>query len=477
MRFDPRVWTMVAMLSCRREGTTEPPSPASVEATAPVVEAKPAPPSPQYWSGAISIMGMELGFHVALQRDGERWVGTIDIPAQSAKGMPLDAIEVTSARVVFGVAKVDAKWTITLDAEGQADECGFVQRGQTFECGAASVSAERFAELTAVKRPQTPQPPFDYEAVDVEIPNDAAGTRLAGTLTIPKGEERRPALLLVAGSGPQDRDGTILGHKPFWVIADHLARHGIAVLRVDDRGVGRSTGDFATATTADFIGDATASVRFLRAHPRIDPRRVGILGHSEGALVAPAVAVASEGVAFVALFGAPGLPGADILVQQGQDIARAAGVPADEVARAGALQREMIDAVLAGEDASAMRARLERQPGIDPASIDGQLAALASPWFKHFLAYDPRPVLRKLKVPTLVVIGELDLQVSAATNVPAITKALRAAKNRNVTVHRLAGLNHLLQHTKTGLPGEYETLEETLAPEVLTLLTDWVRAR
>jgi uncharacterized protein len=475
-------WCALAcLLSCGSQPLAEPTaaaSPASASAPAPVVA---APTSPQFWSGTIELPGAVLSFHVALRQDGERWVGTIDTPEQGARGMPLDGIEVDPRRVVFGVGAVGAKWTIALDEHGEPSSCRLEQRGMTLECGVAAISAERYAELTAIPRPQMPQPPFDYDAIEVTFENAAAGTRLAGTLTIPRGGTPRPVLLLVSGSGPQDRDCTLLGHKPFWLIADHLARQGIAVLRVDDRGVGGSTGDRSTATTADFVGDALAGIEFLRKEPRIDPKRIGILGHSEGGIVAPAVAVANKDVAFVVLFAAPGLPGADLIVQQVEDLTRATGVAEDEVKRAGALQREVMDIVLAGGPDPELRAKLRKhlagRPGVDDAALDVQIAQLTTPWYRHAMAYDPRPVLRKLKAPTLIVGGELDLQVNTARNVPAITKALRAGGNRKVTVHRLAGLNHLLQHAKTGLPMEYQTIEETMAPEVLKLLAQWILAR
>ncbi|HET6583770.1 MAG TPA: alpha/beta fold hydrolase, partial [Nannocystaceae bacterium] len=337
-----------------------------------------------------------------------------------------------------------------------------------------------YAELTAVKRPQTPQPPFAYEAIDVVVDHRAASLQLAGTLTVPPGDGPHPVVLLVTGSGAQDRDETIFGHKPFLVLADHLAKHGIAALRLDDRGVGGSGGDPKTSTTADFVGDALAAVAFLRTRPRLDPARIGIIGHSEGAIVAPAAAAADGHIAFVVMLAGSGVPGSEILLDQSETFARAAGKSDAEVAQMLDLQRKLFAAVRSTSDDAQLRATLRpllaEQPGVDAKAVDAELEVLLSPWYRHFVAYDPGTALRKLETPVLVLNGELDRQVDAELNVPAIVKALKKAGNRRVTVHRLPGINHLFQRAKTGMVDEYGTIEETIAPEVLALVSDWILA-
>lgn len=437
--------------------------------------------APRYYQGSLALPGIELGFLVALTHEGGAWTGTIDVPLQRLHAAPLDHVLVDRERLEFGVAQLGARWSVTLDGDGAPDTCTLQQAGRSFECGLSSIDETRFAELTApapAKRPQTPQPPFPYDALDVAYDNHAAGIRLAGTLTVPPGAGPHPAVLLVSGSGSQDRDSTIFGHKPFLVLADHLARHGIAVLRVDDRGVGGSGGDPKTSTTADHVGDALAGVAFLRTQARIDPRRIGIVGHSEGGIVAPAAAVQSKDVAFVVLLAGTGLPGIDVVLDQLAILNRAAGKSDAEVERIVADHRELFALVRDGADPQLVRAKLEQvlaEPHGAAAAVDAQLELLLSPWYRSFLAYDPRPTLQKVRIPVLVLAGDRDTQVRADVHVPAITAAL--AKNGRVEVHRLAGLNHLFQHATTGLVDEYAAIEETLAPEMLAIVGDWIRAR
>lgn len=474
----PRILLAFAVAACGCAPQSKPTSVAPTLASAPVTS-KPAPlASPRHFAGSVALPGVELAFFVELQREGEAWRGTIDIPMQGLHKAALDDVVVEGARVAFGIAKVGARWSVTLDGEGDPDVCKLEQGGHTLECGLSAVDPARYAELTAVKRPQTPKPPFPYEALDVVVHNTASKLELAGTLTIPLADGPHPVVLLVTGSGAQDRDETIFDHKPFLVLADHLARHGIAALRLDDRGIGGSGGDPKTSTTADFVGDAVAAVAFLRSQPRIDPARVGILGHSEGAIVAPAAAATSKDVAFIVMLAGTGVPGSEILLDQTETFARAAGKSDADVARLLDLQRELFAAVRSTNDDAQLRTTLRpllaRQPEVEGKAIDAELEVLLSPWYRHFVAYDPGPSLRKLKIPVLVLNGELDRQVDAELNVPAISRALRKAGNRRFTVHRLAGINHLFQRAKTGMVDEYAAIEETIAPEVLALISGWI---
>lgn len=474
-----RIALALALAGCGASPKSQPTAPEPV-AVAPS-QPEPSPPaSPRHYAGTIALPGFELAFTVELVHEGERWRGTIDIPMQGLRKGPLDEVVVENDRIAFGIAQAGARWTVTLDGEGDPDVCKLEQNGHTLECGLSAIDAARYADLTAVKRPQTPAPPFPYEARDVVVDNRAANVKLAGTLTVPPGDGPHPAVLLVTGSGAQDRDETIFDHKPFLVLADHLARHGIATLRLDDRGVGGSGGDPKTSTTADFVGDALAAVAFLRAQSGIDSARIGILGHSEGAIVAPAAAAASKDVAFIVMLAGTGVPGSEILLDQTETFARAAGKSDADVERMLASQRELFAAVRSTTDDEQLRALLlpllAKHPEIGEKNVDAELAVLLSPWYRHFVAYDPAASLRKLKLPVLVLNGELDRQVDAELNVPAIVKALKKAGNRRVTVHRLAGINHLFQHAKTGMIDEYAAIEETIAPDVLALVSDWILA-
>ena len=340
-------------------------------------------------------------------------------------------------------------------------------------------------------RPQEPKPPFPYSSEEVHY--ETNGVKLAGTLTLPAGNGPFPAVLLLTGSGAQNRDEEVFGHKPFLVIADHLTRAGIAVLRMDDRGIGGSTGSVSNSTTADFADDALAGVRFLKSHPHIAPGRIGLLGHSEGGIIAPLAASRSRDVAFVILLAGTGLPGAEVLLDQGTRIARAEGAPEGRIQTQTADQRKVFELIRTEKDPVALRAKLQdvaraqvarlpeaerRSLGDNPeAFVDKQVEVALTPWFRFFLAYDPRPALAHLRIPVLALNGERDLQVSADLNLPEIGKALKAAKDPDVTLRRLPNLNHLFQHATTGDISEYAKSAETISPEVLDIVTKWILER
>jgi pimeloyl-ACP methyl ester carboxylesterase len=322
--------------------------------------------------------------------------------------------------------------------------------------------------------------------VSEEVTYTNGGVTLAGTLTLPPGDGPFPAVVLITGSGPEDRDETVFGHKPFWILADHLSRRGVAVLRSDDRGVGGSSGNVNESTTADFAEDALAGVAWLRNHPKISKGRVGILGHSEGGLAAPIAAGRSSEVAFIVLLAGPGVPGAEVLLGQGEALARAFGAAPPLIAQNLDTQRQIFAVIKSEADPAQRRARIAdiitsaaKAAGqiVQDQAVAAQIARIETPWFRSFLALDPRLALRQVKVPVLALNGDLDLQVVADQNLPEIEKALKEAGNPDVTVRKLPGLNHLFQPAKSGLPSEYPTNEITLSPEVLALVSDWITAR
>jgi hypothetical protein len=297
--------------------------------------------------------------------------------------------------------------------------------------------------------------------------------------------------VLLSGSGAQDRNESIVGHRPFLVLADHLTRQGIAVLRFDDRGVGGSEGDVTSATTRDFAGDALAAVAFLKSRPEVAAAKIGLIGHSEGALVGPLAAVASEDVSFLVLLAAPGLPGEQIIYLQSEALIRVMGADEEAIAANHELQQRMFAIVKAEPDDEKARQRLEvlqkemlqrmspdqrKAAGLSEESPIGEQAKmLLSPWFRFFLTYDPLPTLAKVKRPVLVIIGENDLQVPPAENLPRIEQALRQGGNTDYRVLRPSRLNHLLQTSETGLPLEYARIEETIAPAALEAISGWIR--
>ena len=398
-----------------------------------------APPVVGTWTGALALpsgLKLRLVLHVKAGEDGTL-TGTMDSPDQGATGIPLSAVTVDRATVHFELASVGAAFVATLEGGGTRLVGTWQQGG-----GSLPLTLEKGgAPAAPPPRPQEPTPPYPYRVEDVTVPTPDPDVRLAGTLTLPRGNGPFPAVVLVSGSGPQDRNEALLGHKPFLVLADYLTRKGIAVLRYDDRGVGGSTGAFKAATSQDFTSDALAVVDFARARPEIEDDGVGIAGHSEGGLIGPMAAVRSDHVAFVVMLAGPGLPGRDILHLQSELINRAEGAGEATVEANRKIQDALFDVVASEPDSAAAVPRLhaaldsalaELPPDVreriaspaGQAAIKAQLAQVNSPWFRFFLTHDPRPTLEKVKVPVLALNGSKDLQVPPEQNLAAIREAL-----------------------------------------------------
>lgn len=440
------------------------------------------------WEGALNV-GVTLRLAFELKADSAGGVsGVMTSIDQGGAKLPVTATA-SGDSVRIAIPMIQGTYTARLSARGDSMD------GQWNQAGAPSafpLKLARVAQITRLLRPQEPKPPFPYRAEEVTFASAESGVTLAGTLTVPQGTGPFPAVVLVSGSGPQNRDEELLGHKPFAVLADHLTRRGIAVLRFDDRGVGKSTGRFSVATSEDFAEDALGGVRFLKTRSEVAAGKIGVAGHSEGGLIAPMVAVQSTDVGFIVLLAGPGVPGDSILKAQGRLIAQAAGQQAEALDRQSRAQAEMFAAVRAGGDSAALVARLseigtrvlaeipeaERQAsGVTPQMMQQQVQTLSSPWFRFFLTYDPRPTLRRVKVPVLAINGALDLQVPSQDNLRAIDAALREGGNTRVTTREFAGLNHLFQPTTTGAPFEYGTIETTMSPEVLEAISGWITER
>ena len=340
-----------------------------------------------------------------------------------------------------------------------------------------------------ILRPQEPKPPFPYRTEEVTFTNSAERFDLAGTLTLPEGQGPFPAVVLITGSGPQDRDETLMGHKPFLVLADHLTRNGIAVLRYDDRGVGKSRGNMMNATSMSLSYDAEAAVKYLLTRPEINKKMIGLAGHSEGGLIAPMVASRNSTVAFIVSLAGPGVSGNDIILRQTRDIQAASGLPEKDIDETIRTNGKLFEMVMAEADQRKMAKNAMEwynkeldAKGVTPderktmmAQFTQALVSVNSPWFRYFLAANPADYWSKVKVPVLALNGEKDLQVSAEVNLPVIKAALKKAKNKRVTVKSMPGLNHLFQHCTTGSPAEYASIEETFSPEALQIITDWIK--
>jgi pimeloyl-ACP methyl ester carboxylesterase len=449
-----------------------------------------APPIPTelegFWEGKLKVTaGIELRLVLKVEKgkDG-KLKAALASPDQGANNIPISAIDLEGDALTFESKIIGAKYSGKKTKEGTGFEGQLTQGGLK-----VPLVLKKTDKLSVAPRPQTPKPPFPYRSEEVTYENKAGGVKLAGTLTLPPGRGPFPAVLLLTGSGPQDRDETILGHRPFLVLADALTRRGIAVLRVDDRGVGGSTGSGSRSTTEDFAGDALAGVGFLKSRKEIDPAKVGLIGHSEGGLIGPLAASRSGDVAFIVLMAGTGLPGIDVLKAQGQLIGKAEGLSEAELKYARDAQQRAIDILLKEKDEKAARAKLAAamkevmaaMPEAARKALDesGELSEAVvdqfnNAWFRSFLAHDPRPTLQKVRCPVLAINGEKDLQVPSKENLAEIDKALKAGGNRDVKTIEFPGLNHLFQPCKTGSPSEYAKIETTIAPEVLKAIGDWI---
>ena len=435
------------------------------------------------WMGTLKVQGMTLRivFHLTA-RDGA-YAASMDSPDQNANGIAIPSVRVEGDSVLLGLPAIGGRFRGVLLTDSTIDGI-WTQSGATWPLPLARMKAP-----LQRKRPQEPKKPYPYDDEEVTFMNADAGIALAGTLTLPRSGRPCAAVVMITGSGPQDRDETIFDHKPFWIIADYLTRHGVAVLRVDDRGMGKSKGNFSTATTVDFADDVRSALRYLRSRTEIDATRIGLIGHSEGGLIAPMVAQQDKGVAFLVLLAGPGVPGEDILYKQGALISRAAGSSEAQIAETLEMQKALFSIVRQEADsakamgllAAAMRDQLGKQKDLDStqrrnaeAGISMQAAQVNSPWFRYFLTYDPRPALRKTTIPVLALNGENDLQVAPSQNLPEIERALKAAGNTHFETRLLPKLNHLFQTSATGSLAEYGTIEETVSPLALQAMGDWI---
>jgi len=437
------------------------------------------------WQGTLDVGGTKLRivFHVA-KTDNDKLASTLDSPDQGATGIPVSSTIVSGDSVTFTVASIGGSYIGRISGDKSSIEGKWNQSGASF-----NLPLNRTTAAIKINRPQEPKPPFPYKSEEVSYENTKENVKLAGTLTLPESGGPFPAVVMITGSGPQNRDEELFGHKFFLVIADYLTRRGIAVLRVDDRGVGGSTGNTMNSTTADFATDVLAGIDFLKNRSDINSNEIGLIGHSEGGVIAPMVAAQSKDVAFIIMLAGTGLPGEDIILAQTKLIEEANNVPKEKVAKDVAHLGKICSILKSGDDstkiADEMRSYLKstvsdwgadlEKNGISPEkAIDSQINQFDVPWFRYFIVYDPRPALEKVKCPVLAMDGSLDLQVPPKENLEWIEKELKKGGNKDFTIKLLPGLNHAFQDAKTGSPSEYAQIEETFSPTALQVMGDWI---
>lgn len=418
------------------------------------------------WHGSLQIQGTELPlvFHISKTETGLK--SKLDSPKQNAFGIPMDSTSFKNDSL-FISSKMGISYTGSITGK-EGIVGNFMQNGMVLKLNLSRKNTETTA--------QTQTEPKPYHSENVFFENEKAGIVLGGTLAFPKGKEKFPAVVLISGSGAQTRKG----NKPFLALSDFLVRNGIAVLHYDDRGVGESEGDMLTATSANFATDVEAAVDFLRSRNEINSAKIGLIGHSEGGMIAPMVASKSDKVAFLVLMAAPGIPGNELLVLQNRLIGKAHGMTEPQLAIAEKTNRSIYDIII-NSPKDSLKTNLtnflkEISPNIPETQLNAEIKMMSYPWMKFFLKYDPRPALEKTKVPVLAINGGNDLQVPAEINLNAIETALKKGGNNRVTIEILPGMNHLFQESETGLPSEYGNLEQKFSAETMELISNWIKS-
>lgn len=437
------------------------------------------------WQGALKVSGIELRIVFNVTDSAGTLTTTMDSPDQNAFGIEVDSTSFKNDSVFFFLTKINGYY----DGVFKKDSINgtWHQAGNSWP-----LVLKKSQKIEAPEKPQNPKKPYPYNEEEVTFKDTVAGIELAGTLTTPKEGGPFPAVVLVTGSGPQDRDEALMGHKPFLVLSDYLTRQGIAVLRYDDRGVGKSGGSFSDGTTNDFLDDALSAIKFLKSRKDISHNETGIIGHSEGGLIAPMAAVKSKDVDFIVLMAGPGVSGKEILLEQSKLIERAMGRDEAKIKDDIQLSEKLYNIVANEKDDSTAEEKIiaiynnyyasldsteKMEFGNNPEAIfKKQAQSILSPWFKFFLTYNPEPTLEKVKVPVLAINGSNDLQVPPKQNLPVIEEALKKGGNKDYKVLELPKLNHLFQTSETGSPLEYSKIEETISPDALKVIGDWILA-
>ncbi len=434
------------------------------------------------WQGFLTLGKANLGIIFIIGRNNiGNLTANLISPTQGRKVEANDII-FKNKQLQINLDSIGGKFEGIYQPSSQKIKGKWYQGGQIFD-----LLLEQKDEIIEVKRPQEPHKPYPYIEEQLTYQNVDANITLAATLTYPRDKLPFPATILISGSGALDRNESVFGHHPFLVLADYLTCRGIAVLRVDDRGVGGSTGNYMKSTNIDFASDVIAGINFLKSRKEINPKKIGLIGHSEGGVIAPIVANLSLDVAFIVLMAGPGLPLEEILYKQAELIGRGENIREELIVKERSLQENMFSIIKKERNNVIAKSKLERVifkalkdmknhklPILSQGSIEAQIEYMISPWFRDFLTYDPRITLRNLKCPILALNGEKDLQVSSKENLSEIKKELKISGNKKYKVKELPNLNHLFQTARTGALSEYANIEETISPVVLKLIGDWI---
>jgi uncharacterized protein len=432
------------------------------------------------WNGLLSLPGGQLRIVFNIEKSNTGFNTTMDSPDQGAKSIPTTSTTYDGNTLKITSSQMRMEYTGALQKSGMIDGT-FSQGGQSIPLVLSRTMIEKVMKV----RPQEPVKPYAYYTEEVTFKN--ADVTLSGTLSLPDAQNQHPVVILISGSGPQNRDEEIMGHKPFLVLADYLTKNGIGVLRYDDRGTGASTGDFKSATTKDFASDVEAAISFLQTRKEINKKEIGLIGHSEGGVIAPMVASENKSVNFIVLMAGTGIPGGELLLLQKELLEKTAGEDTETINKGVKINKGAFE-IVSTTAADKLEAALENyytdiassSPEIIPESMTKdtyvKMASkqLSSPWMQFFISYNPAIALQKVNCPVLAINGDKDLQVPSKVNLDAIKSSLNKSGNQNVTIKEIPGLNHLFQECKSGLPDEYAKIEQTISPVALKEISDWI---
>lgn len=437
------------------------------------------------WHGLLKVSGIELRISFNISQNNGVYSSTMDSPDQGAFGIAMTSTEINDngVKITYAAASIVYNGTVK---SNELITGTFTQGGMDIPLDLSRTLPEK----EVVKRTQEPVKPYPYYSEEVKVDNKLDSVILAGTLTLPSREGKYPVVILISGSGPQNRDEELLNHKPFLVLSDYLTRNGIAVFRYDDRGTASSTGNYNSATTEDFARDVNAIVEYLMTRKEIDHAHIGLIGHSEGGIIAPMVASKSKDVSFIVMMAGTGIPGNELLLLQQEAILKVSGEKEAQIKEMTTFNKEIFNIILneSNDDSitSQLTAYIKKVSKSNPewmssnkldeeSLIQMTVKSIDTPWMKYFIRHNPALVLQKVKCPVLAINGSKDLQVPPKENLAAIKKALDLAGNSKVTIKELPGLNHLFQECTTGNPSEYSQIDQTISPVALEEISGWIK--
>lgn len=440
------------------------------------------------WKGALDgVRELKMAFNISDSSGVLK--ATLDVPAQGAEGLPCTGVRVDRDSIHIDMKMLNGKYDGKLTGVNKIDGL-WTQNGLSI-----ALKLERKEGKIVLNRPQTPKPPFPYKNEDIGFYSRDKSMKFGGTLTAPDDDKKHPAILMITGSGPQNRDEELFQHKPFAVVADYLTRHGYVVLRVDDRGVGNTGGDRAVATSADYSKDAEECLAYLKGRKEVDKKKIGLYGHSEGGMIAEMIAAENKDVDFIILMAAPGIKGTDLMTEQSVHNAIAMGLDEDIAEQYGKLYHSIVEDMTRSTSRDAFTNAINKdinewKKGRDSVTIlmttgikDSATQAMFvqefvdaawNKWMVYLMQYDPQPVLEKISCKVLALDGDKDIQVISRSNLEGIAKALAKSRSKVHEEREIPGVNHLFQECKTCTVREYGQLEQTIKPEVLEIITQWL---